>query len=299
MAMWGLLSREREVDLVFMEAFGKDWYTDATKELKLKVNKIDAEFGKLPDLSKVNTMKNDVVFTWNGTTSGVKIPNGDWIADDRQGLTICDATSAAFAMDLPWNKLDVTTFSWQKVLGGEAAHGVIIASPRAMERFKLFQNERPWPMPKIFRFSPDIFTGNVINTPSMLCIEDFIDALKWADSIGGLDGLIQRSNENLAVLENFCQQNKWITFLAEDKKIRSNTSICFKVDLNSEQLKTFLKLLEKHGVAYDIGSYKSAPPGIRIWGGATVSKRDMESLTPWLKWAYEKVIEDSNIKRKV
>ena len=295
MAMWGLLSREREVDIVFMEAFGKDWYNDAAKELKLKVNKFEAEFGKLPDLAKVNTKQNDVVFTWNGTTSGVKVPDGNWIADDRQGLIICDATSAAFAMNLPWDKLDVTTFSWQKVLGGEAAHGVIIASPRAIERFNYSKNERPWPMPKIFRFSPDIFNGNVINTPSMLCIEDFLDALKWTDSIGGLDGLIRRSNENLAVLEKFCDNNKWITFLAEDKNIRSNTSICLKLDLNPEQLKSFTKILEKEGVAYDIGSYKSAPLGIRIWGGATVSSKDMEVLTSWLKWTYEKVIAESKI----
>ena len=288
-AMWGLLNHQKPVDIVFMEAFGKDWYGDATKELKLKVNKFEAPYGKLPDLSKVNTTDNDVIFTWNGTTSGVKIPDGNWIADNRKGLTICDATSAAFAMDLPWKKLDVTTFSWQKVLGGEAAHGIIIASPRAMERFKISANDRPWPMPKIFRFTEDIFTGNVINTPSMLCIEDYIDSLNWVDSIGGLDKLKQLSNENLEVLENFCKQNSWISFLVDDKSIRSNTSMCFKLNLNEEELKAFLKLLEKEQVAFDINSYKSAPLGIRIWGGATVQSKDLKILTQWLKWAYEKV----------
>ncbi|MBM3208535.1 MAG: phosphoserine transaminase, partial [Chlamydiae bacterium] len=294
MAMWGLLSHESEVDVVVMDAFGKDWYVDAAQELKLKVNKFESDYGKLPDLIKVNTKKNDVVFTWNGTTSGVKIPHGNWIADDREGLTICDATSAAFAMHLPWEKLDVTTFSWQKVLGGEAAHGILIASPRAIERFHKFKNNRPWPMPKIFRFSPDIFTGNVINTPSMLCIEDFLDALKWADSIGGLEALIQKSNENLAVIENFVKENNWIRFLAEDSSIRSNTSICLTLDLELEKLKKMLKILEKEEVAFDIGSYKSAPPGIRIWGGATVSKKDLHVLTNWLKWAYENVNNTEN-----
>ncbi len=293
MAMWGLLSHDRPVDVVVMDAFGKDWYIDSNKELKLKVNKFESDYGKLPDLSKVNSKHNDVVFTWNGTTSGVKIPNADWIVDDREGLTICDATSAAFAMDLPWNKLDVTTFSWQKVLGGEAAHGILIASPRAVERFNKLKSNRPWPIPKIFRFSSDIFAGNVINTPSMLCVEDFLDALKWADSIGGLDALIKKSNENLNVIENFVQENNWIKFLAEDKSIRSNTSICLKLDLDTEQLKKILKLLEKEEVAYDIGSYKSAPPGIRIWGGATVSKKDLKALTVWLRWAYEKITNEA------
>jgi phosphoserine aminotransferase len=198
-------------------------------------------------------------------------------------------------MKLPWEKLDITTFSWQKVLGGEAAHGVIIASPRAMERFRESAKNRPWPMPKIFRFSPDIFTGNVINTPSLLCIEDFIDALKWAESIGGLDGLIQRSNDNLNEVKKFVNKNNWISFLAQDEKIRSNTAICLKLSLNPEQIKAFVKLLEKEQVAYDIGSYKSAPPGIRIWGGATVSSKDMQILMTWLKWAYEKVHVDIKI----
>jgi len=290
MALWGLLSNERQVDVLFWESFGKDWYRDISQELKLRVNKFESDYGLLPDLSKVNTKENDVIFTWNGTTSGVKIPNGDWIANDRKGLTICDATSAAFAMDLPWNKLDVTTFSWQKVLGGEAAHGIIIASPRAMERWEASKTQRPWPMPKIFRFSADIFTGNVINTPSMLCIEDLIDALQWAESIGGLEELKRRSNENLAVIEKFCAENPWISFLAANKNIRSNTSICLKLALNEKQLKEFVKLLEKEKVAYDIGSYKAAPLGIRIWGGATISSRDIQSLTVWLKWAYEQVI---------
>lgn len=290
MALWGLLSKEKPVDAVFWESFGKDWHRDISKELKLTVNKFEADYGLLPDLSKVNTKEHDVVFTWNGTTSGVKIPNGEWISNDRKGLTICDATSAAFAMELPWNKLDVTTFSWQKVLGGEAGHGIIVASPRAIERWEKLKNDRPWPMPKIFRFSADIFTGNVINTPSMLCVEDFIDALQWAESIGGFEELKRRSNENLAIIEKFCAENKWISFLAADKNIRSNTSICLKLALNEKQLKEFVKTLEVEKVAYDINSYKAAPLGIRIWGGATVANSDMQALMLWLKWAYEKII---------
>lgn len=291
MAMWGLLTQDRPVDVVYMESFGKDWYSDAVKELKLKVNKIEADYGFLPNLTDVNTKDHDVIFTWNGTTSGVKVPTGDWIASERKGLTICDATSAAFAMDLPWDKLDVTTFSWQKVLGGEAAHGVIVASPAAMKRFEESKTNRPWPMPKIFRFTADIFTGNVINTPSMLCVEDFIDALAWAESVGGLEGLKRRSQENLAVIEKFVSENKWISFLAENKNIRSNTSICLKLDLTEEKLKQFVKILEKEGVAFDIGGYRAAPPGIRIWGGSTVSSKDMAALMPWLKFAYEQVQE--------
>jgi D-3-phosphoglycerate dehydrogenase/phosphoserine aminotransferase len=290
MAMWSLLNKEREVDVIFMEQFGNDWYKDTMKELKVKVNKIEAPFGELPDLYSANTQKNDVIFTWNGTTSGVKIPNGEWISDDREGLTFCDATSAAFAMDLPWKKLDVTTFSWQKVLGGEAAHGVIVASPRAMERFRESKDTRPWPMPKIFRFTEGIFKGEVINTPSLLCIEDFIDSLSWAESIGGLETLKKISNKNLQILEDFVQSNKWISFLAEDKSFRSNTSICLKLNLNKDQTKMFLKYLENEQVAFDINSYKSAPMGIRIWGGATVKNTDTEILTKWLTWAYDQVI---------
>lgn len=273
-----------------MESFGKDWHTDATKQLKLNVNAHESDYGTLPDLTKVDTANNDVVFTWNGTTSGVKMPNGDWIAADRKGLTICDATSAAFAMDLPWDKLDVTTFSWQKVLGGEAAHGVIVASPRAMERFEQAKASRPWPMPKIFRFSPGIFEGTVINTPSMLCVEDFIDALTWSESIGGLEGLKKRSNDNLAVIAKFVKENDWISFLARDPATVSNTSVCLTLDgLDAAQLKKFTTLLESEGVAYDIGGYRAAPPGIRIWAGATIETQDMKKLMPWLKHAYTQV----------
>eukprot|EP00002_Diphylleia_rotans_P013968 TRINITY_DN2720_c0_g1_i1.p1 TRINITY_DN2720_c0_g1~~TRINITY_DN2720_c0_g1_i1.p1 ORF type:complete len:961 (+),score=241.57 TRINITY_DN2720_c0_g1_i1:50-2932(+) len=295
MAMWSLLG-PREVDVLHWESFGSDWYADSVKQLKLKTNSHKAGYGDLPDLTKVN-FENDVVFTWNGTTAGVKVPNGDWIPDDRKGLTICDATSAVFAMQMPWKKLDVVTYSWQKVLGGEGAHGMLILSPRAVERLESYKPS--WPMPKIFRltsdgkFSKTIFTeGNVINTPSMLCVEDYIDALAWAERMGGVEGLIKRSEANLAAIEDFVAKNPWAQFLAKDKSIRSNTSICLTLDLPAEKVKALTKLLEKEGVAYDIDAYRSAPPGLRIWGGSTIETSDVNSLLNWLKWAYHEVKDD-------
>jgi phosphoserine aminotransferase len=295
MCMWSMLGC-RPVDIFFWEAFGKGWYGDATTQLKLKdVNKYDAKYGLLPDLSLAN-MDNDICFTWNGTTSGVKVPNGDWISNDRKGLTLCDATSAVFAMDIPWEKIDVLTYSWQKVLGGEGAHGVLILSPRAVERLQTFDSQRP--LPKIFRmvnkgkFEEGIFKGSTINTPSMLCVEDYIDALEWAEREGGLQGLIKRSMENFGVIDRFVSQNNWIHFLAQEPHTRSNTSVCLAVDLPPEKVKKMAVLLDVEGVAYDINSYKDAPPGLRIWCGATVEKEDLEALMPWLTWAYNEVKDD-------
>jgi phosphoserine aminotransferase len=302
MAMWSLLG-PRGVDLLAWESFGSGWVSDAVKELKLKDTRvIEAGYGKLPDLSKVDPAR-DIVFTWNGTTSGVRVPNGDWIAADRQGLTICDATSAAFAMDLPWDKLDVTTFSWQKVLGGEAAHGMIILSPRAVERLETYTP--PWPMPKIFRLTAKgkiaegVFKGETINTPSMLCVEDYIDALKWAESLGGLEALVARSEGNLAALAAWVEKSDWAAFLAEDPAARSCTSICLSIvdpwfqGLSAEgqaaAAKALADRLEKEGVAFDAGAYRDAPPGLRIWGGATVERSDIEALAPWLDWAWSEV----------
>lgn len=256
-----------------------------------------ADYGKCPDFSATNS-DNDILFTFNGTTSGVRVPNLDWISTDRKGLTFNDATSAAFAMDIEWSKCDVTTFSWQKVLGGEGAHGILILSPRAVERLETYDSGRP--MPKIFRMTKknkegktvidkELFEGATINTPSMLCVEDYLDALQWSDSIGGLKGLIKRSENNLSVLEQFVAKNDWISFLAEDPTIRSNTSVCLSLKLDKNQVKKFVSLLEAEGVAYDIGSYRDAPDGLRIWCGATVEKDDLEALTPWLQWAYETV----------
>lgn len=300
MALWSLLGA-RGVDMLSWESFGAGWVSDVVKQLKLEnVNHHDADYGKLPDLSKVN-FDNDVVFTWNGTTSGVKVPNGDFIPADREGLTICDATSAAFAQDLAWDKLDVTTFSWQKVLGGEAAHGMLILSPRAVARLESYTPA--WPLPKIFRLTKGgklidgIFKGATINTPSMLAVEDYLFALDWAKSQGNKDGLIAKATANMTVLADFVAANGWIDFLAEDTVTLSNTSVCLKitdprvaaldVDAQAAFAKGLAKLLETEGVAYDIGSYRDAPAGLRIWTGGTVEQADLEALTPWLNWAFE------------
>lgn len=302
MALWSLLG-QRPLDILAWENFGQEWVKDVTDELKLPDTRLmKAPYGSLPDLHEVD-FSHDVVFLWNGTTSGVRIPNGDWIEDDRQGLTICDATSAVFAMDVPWDKLDVVTYSWQKVLGGEAQHGVLVLSPRAVERLESYQPA--WPIPKLFRLTKKdkliegIFKGDTINTPSMLCVEDALDGLKWAESIGGLPGLIRRSEANLKAIANWVEQSSWADFLAEKPETRSCTSICLKIvdawftSLSPEEqakcAKKVAKLLEKQEVAYDIASYRAAPPGLRIWGGATVETEDIEALLPWLDWAYASV----------
>ncbi|MGD1871586.1 MAG: phosphoserine transaminase [Mastigocoleus sp.] len=302
MAMWTMLG-QRGVDALAWESFGKGWITDALKQLKLKdINVYEADYGQIPDLSVVDTDR-DVIFTWNGTTSGAKVPNADWIKDDRQGLTLCDATSAAFAMEIPWDKIDVLTYSWQKVMGGEAAHGVIVLSPRAVARLESYTPDRP--LPKIFRLTKGgkliegIFEGSTINTPSMLCVEDAIDGLNWGKSIGGLSALIERSQKNLQVFEEWVAQTEWVDFLVADKSIRSNTSICFKIvdkwyqSLTTEQqaakAKELVSLLAKEKVAYDIGAYRDAPPGMRVWGGATVESKDIEALTQWLDWGFAQI----------
>jgi phosphoserine aminotransferase len=299
MAMWSLLGA-RPVTMLAWESFGSGWITDVVKQLQLQeVTSLTAEYGQLPDLSQVD-FSSDVCFTWNGTTSGVRVPNGDFIPADRKGLTLCDATSAAFAQDLPFDKLDVTTFSWQKVLGGEGGHGVIILSPRAVERLESYTPS--WPMPKIFRLTKagklieGLFSGATINTPSMLCVEDYIDALKWGQSQGGLDGLRARADANFAVLENWVATTPWVDFLAEKPDTRSNTSVCLKVvdadlasldeDARSALIKRMTKLLDDEAIAFDIGGYRDAPPGIRIWTGATVEADDLKALTPWLDWAF-------------
>ena len=292
MAMWSLLG-PRGVDVLEWESFSAGWVTDIVKQLKLPdVNVIQADYGDLPDLSKVN-FNNDVVFVWNGTTSGVKVPDGNWIPADRAGLTLCDATSAVFAMDMPWDKLDVVTYSWQKVLGGEGAHGMLILSPRAAARLESYSP--PWPMPKVFRMksggkiNEGLFKGETINTPSMLCVADYLDALQWVDSLGGVSGTIARSEANLKVIADFVAANDWISFLAKDPATRSNTSVCLSVKLPEDQVKAMVKLLETEGVALDIGSYKDAPAGLRIWCGATVQTADLQALMPWLTWAYQQV----------
>ena len=292
MALWSLLG-PRGVDVLAWESFGSGWVTDIVKQLKLpQVNKIEAGYGDISDFSRVN-FDNDVVFTWNGTTSGVKVPSGDWIPADRAGLTICDATSAVFAMALPWDKLDVITYSWQKVLGGEGAHGMLILSPRAVQRLESYVP--PWPLPKLFRMTSGgkltegLFKGETINTPSMLCVSDYLDALAWVERIGGVQATIARSEANLKVIADFVAANDWISFLAKDPATRSNTSVCLTLKLGDDQVKKVVKLLEAEGVAYDIGAYKDAPAGIRIWCGATVESSDLQALMPWLSWAYHEV----------
>lgn len=299
MALWTMLGA-RGVDLLAWESFGEGWVTDVTKQLKLNdVRILKAGYGELPDLTQAD-MSHDVVFTWNGTTSGVRVPNGDWISDKRGGLTICDATSAAFAMDLPWPKLDVVTFSWQKVLGGEAAHGMLILSPRAVERLETYKPT--WPLPKIFRMTKGgkliagIFEGETINTPSMLCVEDYIDALKWAEKVGGLKALIARSEGNFRTLAEWVEKTPWVDFLAVDPTTRSCTSVCLKIvdkkftaldaEAQAKAAKKIASLLEAEDIAFDIGNYRDAPPGLRIWTGATVEKSDIKALTPWLDWAF-------------
>ena len=293
MAMWSMLGA-RGVDVFAWESFGKTWLNDIVKDLTLPdVNIYEADYGVLPDLSLTNK-RNDIVFTWNGTTSGVKVPDGDWIPSDREGLTFCDATSAVFAMEMPWPKLDVTTFSWQKVLGGEGAHGMLILSPRAVERLETYTP--PWPLPKIFKLTKKgklidgIFRGETINTPSMLCVADYLDALRWIDSIGGLEGAIRRSEENLAVIADFVSKSDWLSFLAQDQNTVSNTSVCLSVEASPDQVKEMTKLLETEGVAFDIGAYRDAPPGLRIWCGATIEKTDVKLLIDWLDWAYTTVV---------
>jgi phosphoserine aminotransferase len=299
MALWSLLG-ERGVDMLAWESFGAGWVTDVIKQLRLAdVRRIEAGYGELPDLAQVD-FDRDVVFTWNGTTSGVRVPNGDFIPADRKGLTICDATSAAFAQRLDFAKLDVVTFSWQKVLGGEGAHGMLILSPRAVARLERYKPS--WPLPKIFRLTSNgrliegIFRGETINTPSMLCVEDYLDALNWAKSIGGLDALIARADANFAVIDRFVAESAWAGHLATDPATRSNTSVCLSIvdpqflPLDAEARAAFAKglvaALDKEGVAYDIGAYRDAPPGLRIWAGATVEASDLEALMPWLDWAF-------------
>ena len=292
MALWSLLG-PRGVDVLAWESFGSGWVTDIVKQLKLpNVRKMEAAYGEICDFSQVN-FEHDVVFTWNGTTSGVKVPNGDWIPAERAGLTICDATSAVFAMELPWDKLDVITYSWQKVLGGEGAHGMLILSPRAVQRLESYTPA--WPMPKLFRMTSGgkltegLFKGETINTPSMLCVSDYLDALKWVDDIGGVQATMARSEANLKVLADFVADTDWIDFLAKDPATRSNTSVCLTLKLADEQVKKMAKLLESEGVAYDIGAYKDAPAGLRIWCGATIESADLQALLPWLSWAYGQV----------
>ncbi|MEE9313404.1 MAG: phosphoserine transaminase [Rhizobiaceae bacterium] len=302
MAMWTMLG-QRPVTMLAWESFGAGWITDAIKQLKLEnTTSVVADYGRLPDLEAVN-FDDDVCFTWNGTTSGVRVPDGEFIPADRKGLTLCDATSAAFAQNLDFDKLDVVTFSWQKVLGGEAAHGVIILSPRAVERL---ENYTPaWPLPKIFRLTKGgkliegIFSGATINTPSMLCVEDYIDALTWAEGLGGLDGLMSRADANFSTLNNWVEKTAWVEFLAVKPDTRSNTSVCLKFadpdvavldnDAQNAFVKRMTKLLEEEGVAFDIGGYRDAPAGLRIWTGATVETSDLRALVPWLDWAFSTV----------
>ena len=299
MAMWSLLG-PRPVDMLAWESFGEGWVTDAVKQLKLDARIIKAPYGELPDLAGVDTRTRDVVFTWNGTTSGVRVPDADWIAADREGLTICDATSAAFSQRLDWPKLDVVTFSWQKALGGEAAHGMLILSPRAVRRLESYTPA--WPLPKIFRMTSGgkliegIFQGETINTPSMLCVEDYLDALGWAGREGGLDGLVARSDRNAATVLDWIARTPWVANLARDPATASNTSVCLVIadpdvvakgpDAVASVAKGVAAALETEGVAFDIGAYRDAPPGLRIWCGATVEASDLAALVPWLDWAF-------------
>ena len=294
MAMWSLLG-ERPAEMVAWESFGAGWVTDVVKQLKIEAQVHTAEYGEIVDMATLN-YDNDVCFTWNGTTSGVRMANGDAIPADRAGLTLCDATSAAFAMDLPWDKLDVTTFSWQKVLGGEAAHGMLILSPRAVERLESYTPA--WPLPKIFRLTKGgklnegIFKGETINTPSMLCVEDYLQALDWAKSVGGLKGLIARADANTKAIADFVDAHDWIDFLATDPATRSNTSVCLKFTDDRIQdgaafAKAVAKRLADEGAALDVGAYRDAPPGLRIWCGGTVETADIEAMLPWLEWAFE------------
>jgi phosphoserine aminotransferase len=303
MALWSLLGA-RPATLLAWESFGEGWVTDVVKQLKLEATVLRADYGELPDLTAVDPAS-DVVFTWNGTTSGVRVPDGEWISDTRQGLTICDATSAAFAVDLPWDKLDVVTFSWQKVLGGEGAHGVLILSERAVARLESYVPA--WPMPKIFRMTKSgkliegIFKGETINTPSMLAVEDYIWALEWAELQGGLHALIARADANAAALDAWVQRTDWVDHLARDPDTRSNTSVCLKfagdaaarldADAQRALAKKMDSLLEAEGAAFDVAGYRDAPPGIRIWCGATVDTDDIEALGPWLDWAFHEALE--------
>ena len=305
LAMWNLLG-ERAVEILSWESFGEGWLSDIKNQLGLKnITSFAADYGQLPDLAKVDC-NNDVVFTWNGTTSGVRVPNGDWISDNRQGLTLCDATSAVFAMEMPWQKLDVTTWSWQKVLGGEGGHGMIALSPRAVERLETYTPA--WPLPKIFRLTKgsalmeDIFEGATINTPSMLAVEDQLDALRWAERIGGLDALIERSQNNLATIRSWVSDSSWVDFLTETPEHQSSTAICLKVShpqflaLDIEAQRQFIKSmtteLDAKQVGFDVGAYRDAPPGLRLWGGATVEASDLQTLTAWLDWSFHKVLEN-------
>jgi phosphoserine aminotransferase len=302
LALWTMLGA-RAVDVLAWESFGHGWATDIQKQLRLKnVRVLDAPYGLLPDLTRVDFSR-DVVFTWNGTTSGVRVPDGKWIKADRAGLTICDATSAAFAQPLPFDKLDVVTFSWQKALGGEAQHGMLVLSPRAVERLTSY--EPPWPLPKLFRLTSGgkliegIFAGETINTPSMLCVEDYLDALAWADSIGGLDALIARADQNAALISNWVENSDWVEFLAREPSTRSNTSVCLTIKDSAVGTpdtvgraslgKAMCRLLDTEGAAYDIESYREAPPGLRLWCGATVQPENLEALFPWLDWAFATV----------
>jgi len=302
MAMWSLLGA-RGVDVFAWESFGSGWVTDIEKQLKIEdLRKFTADYGEIPDFSAADPDR-DIVFTWNGTTSGARVPDGGWISDDRAGLTLCDATSAVFAMDIPWEKLDVTTWSWQKVMGGEAQHGMIVLSPRAAERLESYTP--PWPLPKIFRMTSGgkliegIFRGETINTPSMLCVEDALDGLKWAETVGGLDGLIARSEENLTAIADWVARTEWVDFLVGDATCRSSTSVCLKIvapwfealdaDAKTAAPKRMVKLLEDEGAGFDLDGYRDAPPGLRVWAGATVEKADLKALFPWLDWAAETV----------